>query len=68
MFMRKVTFHFADEKSLRQFASIVIGISMEISFGQLSLTCECGDEEIDLAVNGFNATVVNSDDQATRSS
>jgi hypothetical protein len=68
MFMRKVTFRFADEKSLRQFASIVIGISMELSFEQLSLTCECGEAEIELAVKGFNATVVASDDHTNRSS
>jgi hypothetical protein len=65
--MRKVTFRFADEKSLRQFASIVIGVSMEISFGHLSLTCECGEAEIELAVKGFNAKV-ESDDQTNLSS
>lgn len=62
MCMRKITFRFTDENSLKQFASIITGIALQISFSELVLTCDCGEAEIELAEKGFNATVVDTSD------
>jgi hypothetical protein len=56
--MRKVTLHFPNDKSLRYFVSIIRGMPMEISYSTLTLTCDCGEAEIELAEKAFNAKVV----------
>ena len=57
--MRKITFRFPDEKSLRQFATIVTGLTVQINFSELTVICDCEEAEVELAVKGFNAEVIN---------
>ena len=66
--MRKVTFCFADEKNLRQFIIIIRGKPLQISFSERTVSCECGEAEIELAVKGFNATVVEQEGKTNFSS
>jgi hypothetical protein len=56
--MRKITFRFPDENSLKQFANIIAGTPLQLSVTELLITCECGEPEIELAEKGFGATVV----------
>lgn len=57
--MRKITFRFPNERSLKQFTAIVDDKFMQISFEELTVTCDCGEAEVELAVKGFNAKVIN---------
>ena len=57
--MRKVTLRFPDEASLQQFASTITDKFIQISFEELLVTCNCEEVEVELAVNGFHAVVVN---------
>ena len=45
--MRKVTFRFPDEESLREFASIVTDKFIQISFKDLTATCYCEETEVE---------------------
>ena len=54
--MQTVTLQFRNLKDLRRF--VVHRPQIEVSYESLTLLCECDDEEIELAINAFNATVV----------
>ena len=57
--MRKVTFRFPDTKSLQLFVATISDKFMQISLTDLTITCNCEEAEVELAVNGFNAEVLN---------
>lgn len=56
--MKKVTLYFPDVKDLRRFTQIVECSYMKMIVDNLTLTCDCGDAEIELAERGFSAKVV----------
>ena len=56
--MQTVTLEFMDLRDLRRFVQLVNRPQMEVNYNSLTLICHCDDEEIKLAINGFNATVV----------
>jgi hypothetical protein len=57
--MRKVTFRFPDERSLLEFAKTIKGRFAEINLSELTVTCNCEEAETELAVNAFNAQIIN---------
>ena len=56
--MKRVTLYFPDVKDLRRFTQIVECSYMEMIADSLTLTCDCGEAEVELAEKGFNAKVV----------
>jgi len=56
--MKKVTLLFRDERDLRRFTSIVTCTFMEMNVKDLTLVCDCDDDEIELAERAFNAKVL----------
>lgn len=56
--MRKVTLLFQDERDLKRFHSILDCDYIEMNVRKLTIVCECTDEELDIAINAFNATLV----------
>jgi hypothetical protein len=56
--MKKVTLLFKDKRDLLRFHIILGSDCTEPDPTSLRLTCECSDEEIELAKTAFGATVV----------
>ena len=55
--MRKVILKFETPKELWEFRVRTKAESAEINLKNCTLICDCGDAEIELAINAFNAVL-----------
>ena len=56
--MERVTLLFKDERDLRRFHAILDSNYIELNARELTLTCECSKEDIELAVKAFDAKLI----------
>ncbi len=57
--MNKVTLLFQTEKDLRRFHMIIVECGqVEMNLKKLTLLCHCDERDIQIAVKGFNATII----------
>ena len=63
--MNTVTLLFKDERDLRRFYQIIMSNYIEFNARTLTITCECSDEDIELAIKAFNAKLIGKNEKAT---
>ena len=59
--MKKVTLQFSDKQELLEFLSHTLSFRCDIDLERLTLVSELSDADIELAVNGFHAILVDGD-------
>ena len=56
--MNRVTLLFNDERDLKRFNTILDSPYIEMNPRELTISCECSQEDIDLAIKAFGAKVI----------